>query len=440
MKENEVISAERIRQVAAELNEQMLDFCARLIRVPSLPGEEGAVANIVQDEMVSLGYDEVFRDDWGNVVGLVHGTEDGPSIMYNGHMDVVTEGAVSEWTGYDPYGAAIDEALVLNRDGSLEELTEVMHGRGASDMKCGLGAQIYTGAALVRLKREGVSWKGSFILAAVVLEENAEMMGTIKLTEETFSKRGIRVDAMVSAEPSSLDLKLGHRGRLELKITVYGKSCHGSSPWLGVNAVEKAAPLITAIRTLFDAKTTEDIHLGRPGITLTIIDCEPAALCIVPDRCHLTYDCRLIPGETVTGAIAEIQALIDDMHAKDPCFNAGIAINSSVRHAYTGLYEEIESQKEVWIIDREHPFIRACAAGLTEVGQEVRYGYWAFSTDIPQLGSVMKKPCVGYSGGQEYYIHNGTEKIRLDYLKMSLEGNIAIFLKASELPLDSFHV
>lgn len=137
-------------------------------------------------------------------------------------------------------------------------------------------------------------------------------------------------------------------------------------------------------------------------------------------------------------AVAEIQSIIDDLSDADADFKATVEVNSNVRTSYTGKSERIESQKEVWIIDREHPFIRACAEGLKDVGEEVNYGYWAFSTDISQVGVRMKKPVVGYSGTQEFYVHNPIEKARLDYLKKSLLGNISIFLKISELPKESF--
>jgi acetylornithine deacetylase/succinyl-diaminopimelate desuccinylase-like protein len=126
------------------------------------------------------------------------------------------------------------------------------------------------------------------------------------------------------------------------------------------------------------------------------------------------------------------------LHEEDEDFVARAEINKNTRHTYTGLSEEIESSKEVWRIDREHPFIRACGEGLSDVGQEARYGYWPFSTDIPQIGSVMKKPCVGYGPGQEVFIHNGKEKIRLDYLRDSLRGFVSVFLRASELPKNAF--
>jgi putative selenium metabolism hydrolase len=427
-----------LKEISEALYPRMIDFCQRIIRVPSLSGDEGAVSELYMAEMKALGYDEVFQDDWGNVAGIVRGTEAGPTIMYNGHMDVVAAGSAEDWGGYDPFGADIDECPVFDRECEQEDVTEVIHGRGASDMKCGGAAQMYAGAVLIELKKRGFRWKGAFLLAAVVLEENGEMMGTIKLTEGELPARGIEIDGMVCAEPSSLRLVLGHRGRMELRVTVYGRNCHGSSPWLGINAAEKAAKLIVEVNRRIAVNFKEDPRLGRSGIALTILENEPNALCIVPDKCTVIYDRRLVPRETTASAIAEIQAILDDLSAEDPDFRATVEINANVRTSWTGKAERIESQKEAWIIDPDHPFVKACAEGLQDAGEEVHYGYWAFSTDIPQIGVRMKKPAIGYSGGQEYYIHNPIELVRLDYLKRSLIGNVSMYLKLSELPEGSF--
>ena len=99
---------EELNKIAKELKPQMIDFCRSLIKTPSLSGEESDVADLYLEEMKKLGYDEVFRDAWGNVIGVINGTESGPSILFNGHLDHVDTGDHSEWGGYDPYGAVID--------------------------------------------------------------------------------------------------------------------------------------------------------------------------------------------------------------------------------------------------------------------------------------------------------------------------------------------
>lgn len=427
-----------LKKISQEFQPDLIDFCKNIIKTPSNSGDEGQVAALFEKEMIKLGYDEVFTDNWGNVIGIVNGSEPGPVIMYNGHMDAVAPGDPDTWEGYDPYGAEIDMTSILNPFTGEAEVTEVIHGRGSGDLKCSLASQVYAGGVLVKLKQQGFSFCGRFLLTAVVLEENGEMMGTIKLCEKTLPSHKIEPDAMVCCEPSSMKLMLGHRGRMEIKVVIKGKSCHGSSPWLGINAVEKSAKFIQCVNNMFSAKTDSDPYLGKPGIALTMCHCEPNELCIVPDKYTLVYDRRLIPGETVESAIAEIQDIVDKLSAEDPEFSAEVSINKNLRTSYTGKYDVIESAKDVWIINREHPFVKACSESLKELGEPVSYDYWHFSTDTPQLGTVMNKPVIGFGAGQEYLIHTPHEKVRMDCLKRSLPIYVLMYIKASALPSETF--
>lgn len=358
-------------KAAEDLQPQLVEFCRRTIETKSNSGEEKEVAELFAAEMEKLGYDEVFTDAWGNVVGIVKGAHPGPVIMYNGHMDAVDAGDPAQWEGYDPYIAVIDEQMMENPFTEEMEKTEVIHGRGSADLKCNLASQVYAGGVLAKMKREGADFKGVFLLTAVVLEENGELM-----------KR---------------------------------------------------------VRTMMDTKTEENPYLGKPGIALTMYRCEPNELCIVPNKAVLIYDRRLIPGETAKSALEEIRTIADEIKSEDPEFDAEVSVNRNYRKAYTGIGEEIDSQKDVWIIDREHPFIRACREGLEEIGEPIKFDYWAFSTDTPQLGTIMRKPVIGYGPGQEYLIHTPQEKVRLDFLKRSLKGYIAMYLKASECPIAEMH-
>lgn len=426
----------KVHDIASSLQKDLIDFCRRLIETRSDSGDEEAIAKLIEDELNRLGYDEVFMDRWGNVTGVITGDREGPVIMYNGHMDAVSPGDIESWGGYDPYKAVIDEAEMLNPFTGEYEQAQVIHGRGSGDLKCNLAAQIYAGAVLAEMKKHGMSFAGTFLLTAVVLEENGEMMGTIKLCEEILKEKNLMPDAMICCEPSSLNIMLGHRGRMEIRVEVYGRSCHGSSPWLGVNAVEKSAKLIQRVEEMMAAKTIEDEHLGKPGIALTMFECFPNELCIVPDKAVIVYDRRLVPGETVEGAVAEIQKIADELAAEDPDFRASVSVNRNMRRAFTGLEEEIESSKEVWIIDREHPFVKACSKALEDIGEPVRYGYWAFSTDTPMIGTRLGKPVIGYGPGQEYLIHTPDEKVRTEYIERSLYSYVSMYLEVSELPIE----
>ena len=140
---------ERARELAAEMRPAMIDFAQSGIRCPSLPGEERAFAQLVLKELQMLGYEATCADDWGNVMGMVRGDAEGPTIMYNAHLDHVDIGDPSEWGGYDPYGGQIDVAEVENQTGDGMDMAEVIHGRAASDTKGGMACQIYSGAILI---------------------------------------------------------------------------------------------------------------------------------------------------------------------------------------------------------------------------------------------------------------------------------------------------
>lgn len=428
----------RIRELAEELRPGMIDLAQRAIRCPSLTGEEEAVSEIFLQELQKLGYDEAFRDDWGNIVGIVHGTEDGPTIMYNGHMDHVDVGDPSEWGGYDPYSGVIDVDEMENEARDALEKTEVIHGRAAADTKCGIACQIYSGAILARLKKEGFGFRGHYMISAVVMEEPAEQIGMIGLYEKTLPARGLHVDGVVSCEATGLRLYLGHRGRVELNVEVSGVTSHGSAPWLGINAVNKATKLIDAVEARYQKDFKVDEKLGKSSIALTIISCKPGAMCIVPDRCNITYDRRLVPTETPDDAVREMQEIIDQLSREDPDFRATVKVAAVPRTTYTGKTVTIPNIKEGWRIAEEHPFVQAAAKGLRDIGEPVGYSYWDFGTDLAMICGRHHVAALGYSPMQEYYCHRPVDKCRIDFMERALVGNLAIFQEMAKLGPEDF--
>lgn len=388
---------ERIRELAAEMKPAMIDLAQRLIRTPSLSGQEKDVADLILAELEKLGYDEVFRDPWGSVCGIIHGTEPGPAIMYNGHMDHVDIGDPSEWHGYDPYGGVIDIDEMYNEAGDALEKAEVIHGRAAADTKSGIACQIYSGAILAQLKKEGVGFKGDYMVSFVVMEEPAEQIGIIGLIDNEFPKRGLHVDGVVSCEATALKIYCGHRGRVEINVEVAGVTSHGASPWLGINAVNKATKLIDAVEAYYAEHYQVDEKLGKSSIALTVINCTPGTMCIVPDRCNITYDRRLVPTETPEDAIAEIQAIIDRLSAEDPDFHATVKVSAVPRTTYTGITETKPNIKEGWRIAEDHPFVAAASNGLRSIGEPVSYGYWDFGTDLAMVSGRHHIASIGYS-------------------------------------------
>ena len=438
---------ERIRELAAEMKPAMIDLAQRLIRTPSLSGQEKDVADLILAELEKLGYDEVFRDPWGSVCGIIHGTD-----ALQAHLADFREGVAFPAGAADllciiiffafpggGLGVLGDRKRYVRLDDALEK-TEVIHGRAAADTKSGIACQIYSGAILAQLKKEGIGFKGDYMVSFVVMEEPAEQIGIIGLIDNEFPKRGLHVDGVVSCEATALKIYCGHRGRVEINVEVAGVTSHGASPWLGINAVNKATKLIDAVEAYYAEHYQVDEKLGKSSIALTVINCTPGTMCIVPDRCNITYDRRLVPTETPEDAIAEIQAIIDRLSAEDPDFHATVKVSAVPRTTYTGITETKPNIKEGWRIAEDHPFVAAASNGLRSIGEPVSYGYWDFGTDLAMVSGRHHIASIGYSPMQEYYCHRPVDKCRIDFMERALVGNIAIFRELTKLSGDDFKI
>lgn len=418
----------RLKELGEKYHDDVIAFSQRLIQTPSISETEKGVADLILAKLKELNFDEVYRDKIGNVIGIVKGTEDGPTIMYNGHMDHVDPGDVENWQGYDPYGGEVDVCEVDNQDKTAKDMVECIHGRAASDVKCGLAAQIYSGGILAQMKKEGFEFKGNYMFAGVVEEESAEAIGMTYLIDNTFPEKGYTYDAMVSCEATSLKIYCGHRGRTEMLATVFGRTSHGSAPWLGINAIYKAMPLINKLKDELYPSLPSDDKLGKSSIALTIIECLPGALSIVPDKCMLSIDRRTIPGENAEIALKQVQDIIDKLEKEDPEFKAKVEVKYGDHVSYTGVENHVAKDMTAWKIAEDNPFVKAATKGLEDVGQEVKYGYWDFATDSSKTAGIDKKPTIGYSPMQEQFAHTPYDKCRIDFIDKAVIGNVSIFL------------
>ncbi|MFW5735289.1 MAG: YgeY family selenium metabolism-linked hydrolase [Oceanidesulfovibrio sp.] len=397
----------KLNQIAQDVSDDVIGFAKKLVQTPSISGTEEELARITVKKMEELGYDEVFVDEIGNVVGIVKGEGSGPNVMYNSHMDHVDPGEEAHWE-YPPYGGVI-------ADGYL-------HGRAASDVKSGMASQIYAGHLI---KKSGVKLKGDFIYTGVVQEEPAEMFGMRWLMDKTFKERGLEFDVMISSEATSMNLYLGHRGRAELEVATYGRTSHGSAPWLGVNAVYKMMPVIEEVQKISDTLPDDDF-LGRATIALTIINCSPGALSIIPDKCTVSLDRRLVRGEKREDFIGQIQSILDNLSARDPDFKGEVGIRTVKETSYTGVSEHCEKYMHPWAIKKDDPMVATCLEALNAIGQKPGFGRWDFGTDASYVTGVMGIPSIGYSPMEEHYAHTPKDRCSIENIVKATAGNAAI--------------
>ncbi|MEW1681977.1 ArgE/DapE family deacylase [Streptomyces sp. NPDC093594] len=165
------------------------------------------------------------EEAWG-LVGTTPDGGDGPTLILQGHVDVVPPGDLTAWDG-DPFVPRVTG--------------DVVHGRGACDMKAGLAAHL---AALAAIRAAGIRLRGRVAAHFVVGEEDGGLgaFGTLR--------RGHGGDACVIAEPTAGTLITANAGALTFRIRVPGKAAHGSSREQGVSAVDAYLPLHGALAAL----------------------------------------------------------------------------------------------------------------------------------------------------------------------------------------------
>ena len=180
-----------------------------------------------------------------------------------------------------------------------------MYGRGAYDMKAGLAA------ALVAC-RAGASLDlaGDVVVAAVADEEHASLG-----VQEVVA--AVEADAAIVTEPTELALVVAHRGFAWFEVEVTGRAAHGSRPHLGVDAIVKMGPILTALGKL-DDRLHGSSHplLGRPSVHASLIE-GGEELSSYPARCVVGIERRTLPGESVELLEAELDGLLDACRADD---------------------------------------------------------------------------------------------------------------------------
>jgi putative selenium metabolism hydrolase len=382
--------------------EEMHAFLRDMIRIPSYSTQEGEMAERLAAEMDKVGFRDVHIDRIGNVVGHL-GQDGGPVLLYDGHMDVVGAGDLSAWQR-DPFAAEIANGL--------------LYGRGTVDMKGALAAMVY-GAKM--LLDHDVPLHGDLYLAGVVQEEPCEGLGVRVLIEE----EGLRPDYVLIGEATSLQLSRGQRGRMEVKVTAHGRSCHASAPERGENAIYSAARLIFGIE-MISSQLPDDRFLGPGTLAVTHIENTSCSRNAVPDTCTFYIDRRLTLGETEAKALAEIQAVLLREEVR-----ADLAISEYHSTSFTGYEAHAKCSYPAWALDREHPWVHQVSRAIrSELDYRPEIGRWMFSTDgVYTMGSA-GIPTIGFGPGQERYAHAADERIALRDVAQAARGYARIAAEA----------
>jgi acetylornithine deacetylase len=221
-----------------------------------------------------------------SVVVRAPGSGGGRTLLLCGHSDTVTTEGMR-----DP-GPRVDGDRV--------------HGRGAYDMKAGVAA-----ALIARREAAALDLAGDVVVAVVADEEHASL-GVREVLE------AVRADAAIVTEPTELELVVAHKGFVWAEIEVTGRAAHGSRPHLGVDAIVKTGPILTALGAL-DADLGARTHplLGRGSLHASLIG-GGEEMSSYPARCVVGLERRTLPGEGAAAVEAELATVLDGCRRADP--------------------------------------------------------------------------------------------------------------------------
>ena len=377
--------------------QEIVELMQDLIRSPSAnpPGDTSDCAKIILDKFKKENIDaEIIEGRKGicNVVARLPGKGPGKILLLNGHMDVVPPG--EGWT-VNPFGGEIRG--------------DKIYGRGSCDMKSGLASMM---AAMIELKRSGTPFYGEILFMAVADEETGSEFGTIYLL-----KRGIgkQADFAIVSEPTSLRVELGNRGLRWIDLIVKGKACHAGRPHLGINAISYAAKLVEAIQSMRFDKRNEAFEIPSPSISVTMIT-GGAKVNIIPNRCELTADRRMIPGETSQTVLEELKTAIEPILAQE----RQLQIEVKMRPI----------QWDPYLISEDEPIVQATLHSVKEVTRKpAEVGGKSAGTDGSYLFHLGGVPTVLFGPGNEMLSHQADECTSIENLVLSVEIFNLIFGK-----------
>lgn len=263
------------------------------------PGDCREAVGVLADKLSEAGvpFELYSREEHQpNLIATLGGDQNERArLMYHAHIDTVPPGEMERWS-VDPFGGEIRDSLI--------------YGRGAGDDKGSVAAQAM---ALVTLARAGLPLAGPLRLVTVSDEEFGGLNGTHWL----HGKGLLQTEALVVGEQTNNRVAIAERVACGIDITVYGKSAHGATPWEGENAVLKAARSLVWLQDKLFPQLEARTHPYLPPPSLCI--CKIAGGLqwgIVPERCVVEMDRRLVPGETREMAMDEIRHLLDEYAAQ----------------------------------------------------------------------------------------------------------------------------
>jgi succinyl-diaminopimelate desuccinylase len=376
--------------------DELVALTRELVRIPSVvrsgdaTATEAAVAGHVEGWLRREGFAvEVHEVAPGrpNVLAALGDAAAGPTLLLEGHTDVVTEGDAGEWH-YAPFGGDLVDGRI--------------YGRGSADMKSGLAAAMVAAAAI---KRSGARLGGRLVVGALV-DEEGDMLGARHLCTTAL---GRQLSAAIICEPEQNELCLEQRGVVWARVTVRGRMAHGAMPEAGVNPITALGALLRqapALERRLRRLCRRSPHLRPPTVTPTTAQAPVHGVAqsnVIPSTAQAILDVRLTPGPDADAVAKEIDLACQ--RAMEACPGAVIE------------WQPVNGYRLATRVDRGEPLVRAMMRGVRQAtGRKPRFGGVPGSTDGTILRTTLGIPIVTCGPGNRLVPHQVDEYVEVGEL------------------------
>lgn len=378
-------------------NTDVISICQELIRAKSYSGEEENVVKVIEKIMIAFDFDEIHKDKYGNIYGIMEGASQGPTQLFDAHVDTVVVPDPGDWE-FDPFGGELYNGKI--------------YGRGTSDMKGALASMLV--AARDYADQTKKQFKGRICVAGVVHEECFEGVAAREISKM------LSPDYVIIGEASSLNVKHGQRGRAEIIIETFGKPAHTANPEHGINAVYHMSTVINKIK---DIPVECDEYLGKGILVLTDIKSSPyPGASVVPDYCKTTWDRRLLVGETKESVLASIQKEINKLTQSNLGLEAKVSLNKETVLCYTGETIGDERFFPAWYYAPEEDFVASVHEALLAQGFKSKLTHYDFCTNGSHYAGEANIKTIGFGPSEEYLAHTIDEYIEVEQLEKAVKG------------------
>jgi acetylornithine deacetylase/succinyl-diaminopimelate desuccinylase-like protein len=347
---------------------------------------EGEVAGYVERRCRGAGL-EVYRQSISpgreNVVAELRVGKPQNALLFEAHMDTVSLGSMEN---------PLEPTYV---DGRL-------YGRGACDTKGSLAAMLY---AVEECARNPERLSSDVVLCAAVDEERA-FKGILAFVDSDVSVAGA-----VVGEPTDLGIVVAHKGCARFRLETLGRAAHTSVPHEGDNAIYRMAEVLRVMKDDVEGGLAGLDHplVGPPTIVVATIR-GGTQVNIVPERCAIEVDRRVIPGE-------------DSREVLD-----GILETLRERLQGSGVEFEVEELLLDWPLDTspESGTVRCARRVASDLGLDDRLRGVAYGSDASKLQQLKGVPSIVFGPGSIAQAHSREEWVPVGHVERAAEFYVAM--------------